>query len=173
MNHKKTQRTAEDNKRKILKISQTCKVVFKILYVLNCIMTFTFFVLAIVLPLTNAIQQITPAECAIIFSVLTLYSFFMIDLLWNTTKFFATICEEQSVFNIKITNSIKRIAISSLILSTIPALIGSIFIHAIVPNSEFVFRFEIVGIMAAVILFFISLFFKYGAVLQKQDDETL
>ena len=51
--------------------------------------------------------------------------------------------------------------------------IGSILIHAIVPNSEFVFRFEIVGISAAVVLYFIGLFFNYGAKLQKQDDETL
>lgn len=160
-------------KDKIIKISKTCKVVSKVLYVLDCIATFAFLVLAIVLPLTKAIKTITPAECAIMFSVLTLYAFFMIDFLWNTTKFFDTICLQQSVFNLKVTKCIKRIAISSLILSTVPAIIGSILIHAIVPKSELVFRLEIVGIMAAIVMLFISLFFKHGAELQKQDDETL
>lgn len=161
------------DKNKIIKISKTCKVVSKVLYILDCVATLTFLVIAIVLPLTNAIKSITPAECAIIFSVITLYSFFMIDFLWNTTKFFDTICKEQSVFGVKLTKCIKRLAISSLILSTIPAIIGSILIHAICPTSDFVFRLEIVGIMASIVLFFISLFFKHGAELQKQDDETL
>lgn len=161
------------DKDKIIKISKICKVVAKVLYVLDCVMTLASLILAIVLPLTNAIKTISSAECAIIFSVLTLYGFFMIDFLWNTTKFFDTIYKEKSVFNIKITKCIKRLAISSLILSTIPAIIGSILIHSICPTSEFVFRLEIVGIMAAIVLFFISLFFKHGAELQKQDDETL
>ena len=165
--------TNGDNKAKIIRISKTCKVVSKVLYVLNCVAMLTFLVLAIVLPLTNAIKSIKPAESAIIFSVLTLYSFFMIDFLWNTTKFFDTICKEKSVFNVRVTKIINRIAISSLVLSTVPAIIGSILIHAIVPASEFVFRIEIVGIMASVVLFFISLFFKHGAELQKRDDETL
>lgn len=162
-----------NNKNKIIKISKICKVVSKVLYILDCVATLTFLVLAIALPLTNAIPSITPAECAIIFSVLTLYTFLMIDFFWNTIKFFDTICKEQSVFSIKITKCIRRLAISSLILSTIPAIIGSILIHAIVPASEFVFRIEIVGIMAAIVLFFISLFFSHGAELQKQNDETL
>lgn len=162
-----------NSKDKIIKISKTCKIVSKVLYVLDCAVTLAFLTLAIVLPLTNAIKSIRPAECAIIFSVLTLYSFFMIDFLWNTTKFFDIICKKKSVFNVKVTKCIKRIAISSLILSTVPAIIGSILIHAIVPTSEFVFRLEIVGIMASVVLFFISLFFKHGAELQKRDDETL
>lgn len=161
------------DKNKIIKISKTCKIISKILYIIDCILTLAFLVLAIVLPLTNAIKSILPSECAIIFSVLTLYSFFMIDFLWNTTKFFDIICKEQSVFNVKITKCIKRVAISSLILSTIPAIIGSILIHSIVPASEFVFRLEIVGIMASIVLFFISLFFKHGAELQRQEDETL
>lgn len=161
------------NKDKIIKISKNCKIIAKVFYVLDCVAAFVFLVLAIVLPLTNAIPAITPAECAIVFSVLTLYAFFMIDFLWNTTKFFDTISKEQTVFNLKVTKYIQKIAISSLILSTVPAIIGSILIHAIVPGSEFVFRLEIVGIMASIVLFFISLFFKHGAELQKQDDETL
>ena len=161
------------NKDKIIKISKTCKVVSKVLYVLDCIATLAFLVLAIVLPLTDAIKTIEPAESAIVFSVLTLYGFFMIDFLWNTTKFFDSTCKEQSVFSEIATKCINRIAVSALVLSTIPAIIGSILIHAIVPASEFVFRLEIVGIMASVVLFFIALFFKHGAALQKQEDETL
>lgn len=169
----KNESEKSNNKDKIIKISHTCKIVSKVLYVIDCITTLAFLVLAIVLPLTNAIKSITPAECAIIFSVLTFYGFFALDFLWNTTKFFETICNEQSIFSYKVTRYIKRLAISSLILSTIPAIIGSIFIHLLAPESEFVFRLEIVGIMASVVLFFISLFFKYGSELQKQDDETL
>lgn len=162
-----------NDKNKIIKISRVGKIVSKVLYLLDCVATLAFLVLAIVLPLTNAIKAITPAECAIIFTVLTLYAFFMIDFFWNTTKFFNTICQEQSVFHVKVTKSIRRIAFASLLLATIPAIVGSILIHAIVPASEFVFRLEIVGIMAAVVLFFIALFFQYGATLQKRDDETL
>lgn len=146
------------DKNKIIKMSKTCKVVSKVLYVLSCIATLAFLVLAIVLPVTNAIKSIKPAESAIVFSVLTLYSFFMIDFLWNVCKFFDTICKEQSVFSEKITKTIRRIAISSLILSIVPAAIGSILIHAIVPESEFVFRFEIVGIMASIVLFLFHCF---------------
>ncbi len=161
------------DKEKIIKISKICKIVSKVFYIVDCVITFVLFALAIILPITNAIPSISKAECAIIFSVLTLYAFFLIDFFWNTTKFFNTIYTQQSVFGVSITKSIQRIAISTFILSTIPALIGSILIHAIVPNSEFVFRFEIVGISAAVVLYFIGLFFNYGAKLQKQDDETL
>lgn len=161
------------DKEKIIQISKICKIVSKVFYIVDCVITFVLFALAIILPITNAIPSITKAECAIIFSVLTLYAFFLIDFFWNTTKFFNTIYTQQSVFGVSITKSIQRIAISTFILSTIPALIGSILIHAIVPNSEFVFRFEIVGISAAVVLYFIGLFFNYGAKLQKQDDETL
>lgn len=161
------------SKEKIINISKTCMVVSKVLYVLNCMATLAFLVLAIVLPTTKAIKSITPSECAIVFSVVTLYSFFLIDFLWNTTKFFESIYKEQSVFHCKITKYLKRIALSSLILSIIPALIGSILIHAIAPASEFVFRFEIVGIMTGIVLFFIALFFEHGATLQKQEDETL
>ena len=161
------------DKEKIIKISKICKIVSKVFYIVDCVITFVLFALAIILPITNAISSISKAESAIIFSVLTLYAFFLIDFFWNTTKFFNTIYTQQSVFGVSITKSIQRIAISTFILSTIPALIGSILIHAIVPNSEFVFRFEIVGISAAVVLYFIGLFFNYGAKLQKQDDETL
>lgn len=161
------------DKEKIIQISKICKIVSKVFYIVDCVITFVLFALAIILPITNAIPSISKAECAIIFSVLTLYAFFLIDFFWNTTKFFNTIYTQQSVFGVSITKSIQRIAISTFILSTIPALIGSILIHAIVPNSEFVFRFEIVGISAAVVLYFIGLFFNYGAKLQKQDDETL
>lgn len=161
------------DKEKIIQISKICKIVSKVFYIVDCVITFVLFALAIILPITNAIPSISKAESAIIFSVLTLYAFFLIDFFWNTTKFFNTIYTQQSVFGVSITKSIQRIAISTFILSTIPALIGSILIHAIVPNSEFVFRFEIVGISAAVVLYFIGLFFNYGAKLQKQDDETL
>lgn len=162
-----------DNKTKIIKISGICKIVSKVLYICAITLCIAFIALAIAMPLTDAIKSITPTEAAIVFSVLALYSFFSIDLLWNITKFFEVIQTEQNVFSASVSKYVKKIAWSILIISCVPALLGSILIHLLAPDSIFEFRIEVVGISAGIVLFFLGLFFHYGADLQKQDDETL
>ena len=162
-----------DTKNKILKTAKICKIISKALYILSIVACFTFIVLAIVMPTTNAIKSITPSESAIIFSVLALYAFFLFGLLWNVQNFFGAIEEEKSVFNDRAGRYLKKSAIFTIMVSVIPALIGAILIRAIMPGSEFVFRIEVVGIITGALLMLVGLFFKYAKELQKKDDETL
>lgn len=163
----------EKIKNKIVKTAKICKIASKVLYILSCIACLTFAVLAIVLPCTNALKSMTTAEAAIVFGVLALYAFILVGLLWNIWRFFQSIEQEKTPFNNKVSHYLKKSAIFTLVVSIVPALIGSILIYAIVPESEFVFRFELVGIVTGALLFLAGLFFKYGKELQKQDDETL
>lgn len=163
----------EEQKYKIVKTVRACKITTKVLYILSCVACLTFAVLAIVFPCTGAIETITRAESAIIFSVLALYAFMFIGLLWNACKFFESIEQAKTPFNDKVSHYLKKSAIFTLIVSVVPAIIGSILIQSIVPESEFVFRVELVGIITGALLFLVGLFFKYGKELQKQDDETL
>lgn len=163
----------EETKNKIVKTSRICKIASKVLYIICCVACLTFVVLAIALSCTNAIKSITVAETAIIFSVLALYAFMLIGLLWNVWKFFEAIEQAKTPFNDKVSHYLKKSAIFTLAVSIVPALIGSILIYAIVPTSEFVFRIELVGIVTGALLFLLGLFFKYGKELQRQDDETL
>ena len=167
------ERCSMDNKERILKISRTCRIVSKVLYILNLVACPIFLALAIAMPLTCAIAGMTAAESAITFSTLTLYAFLLIDLLWNTTKLFETIEREQAVFGVGVTKYVRKIARAVIVVSLIPSLVGSILIHALAPESEFNFRIQLIGIAAGVVLYFIGLFFHYGEELQKLNDETL
>ena len=162
-----------DTKNKIVKTAKVCKITSQVLYILSIVAFFTFTVLAIALPCTNAIKSMTKGEMAIVFSVLALYAFFLFGLLWNVQKFFEAIQQKQTPFCDKASKYLKKTAIFTLLVAVVPAIIGSILIHAIEPKSEFVFRVEIVGIVTGVILFLAGLFFKYGQELQHKDDETL
>lgn len=163
----------ENTKSKCVKTAMACKITTKVLYILDITSFFVFAVLAIVLPCTGAIKSITKAECAIIFSVLALYAFLLIGLLWNVQMFFESIEKSKAPFNDKASKYLKKSAIFTVVVSLIPAIIGSILIRAIVPLSEFVFRIEPVGVVTGAVLFLVGLFFKYGNELQKRDDETL
>lgn len=162
-----------DSKNKIIKTAKIGKICAQVLYILSIVAFLTFTVLAIVLPCTHAIKAVEPAEIAIVFAVLTLYAFFMFGLLWNVQNFFASIQTAQSVFNAQSSKYLKKTAIFTMVLSLVPALIGSALMHLFVPASEFVFRIEIVGIITGAVLLLVGLFFQYGQELQKRDDETL
>lgn len=162
-----------NNKNKLLKIAKGCKIASKVLYILDCATCLTFVVLAIVLPLTNAIKTLSTAEVAIMFSVLSLYSFLLIDFFWNTQKLFANIEKAQTPFNLTTIKCLKRLAWSIVVISVVPAILGSILIHAIAPNSDVVFRIELVGIISGIVMFLLGLVFSYGKELQDKDDATL
>lgn len=162
-----------ETKNKIIKVAKVGKICAQVLYLLSIVACLTFAVLAIALSCTHAIKSITPAETAIIFAVLALYAFFLFGLLWNVQQFFASIQNAQSVFNEQSGKYLKKSAIFTMVVSCIPAIIGSALMHGIVPDSEFVFRIEIVGIITGALLILVGLFFQYGKELQKRDDETL
>lgn len=162
-----------NNKTKLIKIARGCKIASRVLYILDCVACLTFVILAIVLPITNAIKNYTNAEVAIMFSILSLYSFLLIDFFWNTQKVFTNIEKTGTPFNSSILKCLKRIAWSIIVISIVPAILGSILIHAIEPNSEVVFRIEIVGIISGLVIFLLGVVFGYGKELQEKDDETL
>ena len=162
-----------ETKNKILKTAKIGKICAQVLYITSIVACLVFTVLAIVLPLTNAIKSIKPAEAAIVFAVLAVYAFFMFGLLWNVQQFFASIQTSGSVFNAQASKYLKKTAIFTMVLSVVPAIIGSTLMHLCVPGSEFVFRIEIVGIVTGAVLLLVGLFFQYGQELQKKDDETL
>ncbi|MCM1306147.1 MAG: DUF2975 domain-containing protein [Bacteroides sp.] len=162
-----------NNKTKVIKIARGCKIASKVLYILACVACLVFVALAIALPVTNAVKTLTAAESAIMFSILALYSFLLIDFFWNTQKLFFNIENSETPFNAKSINCLKRIAWSIVVISVVPALLGSILIHAIAPNSEVVFRVELVGLISGLVLFLLAVVFSYGKDLQDRDDETL
>ena len=162
-----------DTKNKIITTAKVGRITAQVLYILSIVACVTFTVLAIVLPLTDAIKAIEPSEAAIIFATLAVDAFFTFGLLWNVQQFFGSIETSKTVFNAKAGRYLKKTAIFTIMVSVIPALLGSILINAIVPDSEFVFRIEVAGIITGVVLLLVGLFFGYACELQKKDDETL
>lgn len=162
-----------ETKSRIIKTARVCYIVTKVLYCLACVACLTFIALAIALSVTNAIKSLMPAETAVMFSTLALYSFFAIGLLWNVESMFKSITVEQAPFGEKVSHYLKKIAIFVLMISIVPALIGQIVLRAACPSTEMTFPIEVGGIVSGVVLFLIGLFFDYGKELQKRDDETL
>ena len=160
-------------KNKIVKISKVCHIVAKVLYCISLAVCLILIALAIALPLTNTTGELTAAETAVMFGTLALYAFTCAGLLWNVEGLFKYINKELAPFNDKVCHYLKNIAIFILVLSVIPALLGSILLKALCPETELTFPIELGGIVAGVVLLLVSLFFEYGNELQKQDDETL
>ena len=162
-----------ETKNKIVKTVKVCGIISKVLYLLSCVACLVFIVLAIVLPLTNAVQTYTNAETAVIYATLALYAFTCVGLLWNIEGIFKTITKEQSPFAEKVSHYLKKVAIYVIVLSTVPALLGSTVVRIVYPETEIAFPIELGVIIAGAVLFLIGLFFKYGKELQNKDDETL
>lgn len=160
-------------KNKIVKMAKVCHIVAKVLYCVACAVCLTFVVLAIALSVTNAISTLTSGETAVLFSTLALYAFVCIGLLWNVEGLFKSIAKEQSPFSEAVSHYLKKISIFTLILSAVPALLGSILLRIVCPETELTFPIEVGGIVAGVILLLIGIFFEYGKELQRSDDETL
>ena len=160
-------------KNKIVKVAKVCYIVAKVLYLVSFALCLTFIALAIALPITNAIPAYAPAETAMIFATLAMFTFVLIGLMWNVEGLFKCIAKEQSPFGEGVSHYLKKIAIFVLMLAVVPALIGTIILRIIMPETELIFPIEMGGIIAGAVLFIIGLSFKYGSELQKRDDETL
>ncbi|MCM1404744.1 MAG: DUF2975 domain-containing protein [Prevotella sp.] len=162
-----------DHKTKLVKIAKGCKIGCKVMYLLSCVATVVFVVLAIALSLTDAVATLTPTEVAILFTVLAMYAFLLIDFFWHTQKLFGIIASTGTPFNLPVIQRLKRIGWSSMIISVVPAVIGTILIQILVPNSELVCHVEVVGLIAGLVTLMLSVVFGYGKELQDKDDETI
>ncbi|MCH5156444.1 MAG: hypothetical protein J1G02_01040 [Clostridiales bacterium] len=162
-----------ETKQKIVKTAKACGIISKVLYILSCVVCLAFIVLAIVLPLTNTIDTVSNGETAVTFATFALYAFVCIGLLWNIEGLFKAIVKEQSPFTERVSHYLKKVAVFVIVLSVVPALIGSTVMQIVNPETETVFPIELGGIIAGVVLFLVGLFFNYGKELQDKDDETL
>lgn len=162
-----------DTKNKIIKTAKVCYIVAKVLYCLSFAVCLAFIVLAITLSSTNAIDSYTRAETAVLFGTLALYAFMCIGLLWNVEGLFKSIAQEQSPFSERVGHYLKKIAIFTILTSVVPALVGSIVIRIVYPETGLNFPIEVGGIIVGVVLFLVGMVFNYGNELQTRDDETL
>ena len=162
-----------ETKNKIVKLAKVCYIVTKVLYCVACAVCLVFIALAIALPLANAIDSLTQAETAILFATLALFAFICIGLLWNVEGIFKSVVVNKAPFGEAVSHYLKKIALFTLLLSLVPALLGSIVLRAIYPETELTFPIELGGIIAGIVLFVIGLCFDYGNELQKSEDETL
>ncbi|MCH5155226.1 MAG: hypothetical protein J1F69_01335 [Clostridiales bacterium] len=162
-----------ETKNKVVKLAKICHITAKVLYCIACAACLTFIVLAIVLPINKVISSMTAKETAVLFSTLALYAFICIGLLWNIEGLFKSVAAEQTPFTERVSHYLKKIAIFVLVLATVPAIVGSILLHSICPETELSFPVDLGGIIAGIVLFLLGWFFNYGNELQKQDDETL
>lgn len=160
-------------KNKIIKTSKICNKITKLLYYLSCIMCLTFIVLAIVLSCTKAIKSFTVAETACLFGTLALYSLITTGLLWNVSSIFKNIEQEKTPFSEKVSYYLKRSAIYIMLISVVPALVGSTILRIIYPQTDLTFPISLGGIISGIAMFMIGMFFNYGEELQKNEDETL
>ena len=162
-----------ETKNTILKTAKVCYIVSKVLYCLLCAACLTFIVLAIALPLTNAIDSLTKGETATVFSTLAVYAFMCIGLMWNVEGLFKSVVINQKPFGEAVNHYLKKIAIFILLVSLVPSLVGSIVVRIACPETELTFPIAMGGVVGGIVLLLIGIFFKYGNELQKQSDETL
>ncbi len=162
------------SKDKIVKIAKAGEIVSKIFYITAIVCALVGITCAIAAPLVKiADAPLTLAEELIAAGIVTLYAFFLINVWWNVEQIFKNIRVNQTPFNERVTHYLKKTAIAVILISIIPALLGSILVNAIVPESILHFDFQYIGFGVGILLFFLGLVFKYGIELQKKDDETL
>lgn len=149
-------------KNKIIKTAKIFSTVCKVFYCLACAACVAFIALAVALSCTNAIKSFTAGETAILFGTLALYSFMAIGLLWNIEQIFVNIVKEQAPFSKRTSRYLKKTGVFSILLSTVPALIGTMLLHSIVPSTELNFSIELVGIIVGIVLIIFCRFFEYG-----------
>lgn len=162
-----------ETKNKIVKTAKVCGVIAKVLYLLACVEFVALIVLAIVLPQVHPLESYTSKETAVFFIELALYAFILIGLLWNVESLFKTIATERTPFAERVGHYLKKTAIFTIVLSIVPAVVGTSLAHLLCKGTELVFPTEGGGVAIGVVLLLIGVFFKYGTELQKKDDETL
>ena len=174
MNNQKTEKKRLNNKERMIKTAKVCEVITKVLYVLSCVGAVACTVLAIVLPLTNTIPSLKPAEVALIFGGAAVYCFMAINVLWNASQIFRNIYIYETPFNEKVVHYLKKTAIAIILISIIPSLSGSILVHYLAGDESIVkFDFQFVGVIIGILTLLLGFVFKYGVELQKKEDETL
>ena len=154
-------------------MAKICQIIAKVLYIASFVVCLVFVALAIALPISGTITTMTAAETAVLFGALALYTFMCIGLLWNVEGLFKSILKGQAPFSEAVSHYLKKIALFIVLLSLAPALIASIVLKAIAPETELTFPIEFGGVVAGIVLLVIAMFFDYGNELQKSDDETL
>ena len=96
-----------------------------------------------------------------------------IGLLWNVASIFKNVEQEKAPFSEKVSYYLKRSSIFVVLISVIPALIGSTVLRIICPTTDLTFPISLSGIISGITIFMIGMFFNYGKELQKNEDETL
>ena len=160
-------------KEKMLKMAKVCKITAKVLYLTSCVVCFVCIILAIALSATRAISSLTKVETAVLFWTLAMYAFFCVGLLWNVEGIFKNVEKEKTPFCGGVSYYLKKTAIFTILLSTVPAVLGSVVMKLAQSSSEITFPVSLGGIIAGVVLLLLGIVFKYGTELQKRDDETL
>lgn len=155
-----------NTKTKIMKTAKICGIVCKVCYCLAIAACITFIALAIALSCTHAIKSLTDGETAIVFATLALYAFMLIGLLWNVEQIFVNALKEQTPFCERVRHYLKKAAIFLILISTVPALVGTTLLHSIVPATELNFSVELGGIIAGIVLLLFGQFVEYGKELE-------
>lgn len=158
-----------ETKNKIVKTAKICSTICKVFYCLACVACIAFIALAIALSCTNAIKSFTAGETAILFGALALYAFMLVGLLWNTEQIFVNVVKEQTPFCKRVTHYLKKTGIFLILLSTIPAIIGTILLRSVVPATELNFSIGLGGIIAGIVLILFCQFFEYGNELEEKN----
>ena len=160
-------------KNKIIKTARVCYVTAKVLYFVSCAACVIFIALAIALSLTDALKEYSIAETASIFGTLALYAFMCIGLLWNVESLFKSVSQGEAPFGEKVSHYLKKSAIFAILVSVVPAFLGTTILRIVYPATEITFPVSFGGIISGVVMFMFGMFFRYGNELQQIDDETL
>lgn len=161
-----------ETKTKIIQTSKVCYKATKVLYYVSYAACLIFLLLAVVLSCTNAIKGYSQAETACLFGTLAAYSFICSGLLWNIAGVFKSIREKAPFCN-GVSAYLKKSAVFVLLLSVVPAIVGSTVLRIAEPSTQWVFPISFGGIISGFVTFMLGMFFEYGAELQAKDDETL
>lgn len=162
-----------NNQEKLVKVARVGYIVSKVCYLLACVGCVAAAVLAVVLPLTVKNHTIPPMQFCAMFVDLALVMFFAIGILWNAQQWCRAIRDTGSPFTPKLPKYLLKMGITTILASTLPAIIATAIVQSVIRDSELVFNIGISGIICGVILIFGSVFFQYGAKLQQSNDETL
>lgn len=162
------------SKEKILKVAQIGEVVSKIFYITAIVCAAVATVCTIAAPFVKVTDvPLGPTESAIAAGGAALYMFMLIDVWWNVKQIFKNIRVNQTPFNERVIHYLKKTAVAVILISIIPAFVGSLLLNLVVPESVIDFDFQYIGLGVGVLLFMLGLVFNYGIELQKKDDETL
>lgn len=151
-----------ETENKLKKFAKTGYTVTKALYFAACALCLIFIVLAIALSCTDAIKTLTKKETAILFATLAFYSFMSIGLLWNIQEIFNTVRREGTPFCERVLHYLKKTAIFFILVSTVPAIVGTALLRIICPATEIVFPIELFGALAGIGLLIAVPFLKCG-----------